>query len=107
MRITQDQDGETLHRETPDHAEGVQVRKKGDVSSADDDGDDLKARDDIDDAVGSPEASVRLPKPTGQDSVFRNAIQHSVRTHNGGVHRAGEDQRAHHHHEAMERSAAR
>src|SRR6476646_7000873 len=102
VRVAQDEDGEPLHRETPDHAEGIQVGKKSDVAAADDDGDDLQGGNNVNDAIGSPEAPVRLAEPAGKNTVFRYAVEHAVGAHDRGVHGASEDQRTHHHDEAME-----
>src|SRR5947199_10004907 len=34
-RVTQDKDRQAVHREAPDHSKGIQVREKGDISTAD------------------------------------------------------------------------
>ena len=46
-----------------------------------------------------PNFAVRMAEPVRQHAIFGNAVQHAVRAHNRGVHRAGKNQRAHHHHE--------
>ena len=45
---------------------------------------------------------MRLTEPRAEHAVFRNAIQHTVGTHDGRVHRARQNQGAHHDHETME-----
>src|SRR5712671_5576900 len=57
--VAENENREAVHREAPDHAESVEVRKKGDVAAADDDGDNLEGHDDIDDAIARPEPAVR------------------------------------------------
>jgi len=56
----------------------VEVREKGDVAAADNDGDNLERHDDIDDAIAGTNFLVRLPEPRAEHAVFRNAIQHAV-----------------------------
>ena len=48
------------------------------------------------------ETRVRLPEPVGEHSVFGNAIENAVRSHDRGVHRARKNQRANHHDECVE-----
>src|SRR6516162_10862298 len=95
MRVAQDQDRHTLHRETPDHSERIEVREKCHVAPAYDDGENLQRRDNVDDPVRCAETPVRLAEPTRQNAVFRNAIEHAVRAYNRRVHRACQDQGAH------------
>ena len=101
-RVTKHQHGEAIHRKTPDHPEGIQVREEGDVTAADDDGYDLQENDDVNDAVAGAKARVRLPEPVAEYSVFRNPIEHSVGADNGGIHRAGKNQSAYDNDKAME-----
>ena len=93
-RVAKHQHGEAVHRKTPDHSEGIQVRQEGDVTAADDDGYDLQENDDVNDAVAGAVARVRLPEPVAEYAVFGNPIEHSVGAHNGGIHGAGKNQRA-------------
>ena len=102
MRVTEDQDGHALHGETPNNPESVQVRKEGDVAAADNDREDLQTGDDVDDAIGSAKPAVRLTEPVGENAIFRDAVQYAVRTHNGRVHGAGQNQRAYDDDEAVE-----
>src|SRR5260370_12281832 len=60
LGVAQHEYGQAIHRETPDHAEGVQVRKERNVASADQDGKDLQADDDIDDAIAGAKARMWL-----------------------------------------------
>ena len=55
----------------------------------------------IDDAMGRAEFAVRLPEPVGQHAILGNAIEHAVRSHDGRVHGAREDQRSHRDDERM------
>src|SRR5712672_4122469 len=100
-RITQDQHRQAIHREAPDHSEGIQVREESHIAAADKYGENLQAHDDVDNSVAGPKAGMRLPKPLGEDAVFGNAIQHSVGTDDCGVHRASENKRSYHHDEPM------
>ena len=76
--IAQDEYCQAVHRKTPDHSKGVEVRKESNVTVADDDGDDLQAHDSIDDSIACSEALVRLSEPFAKHAVFRNAIQYAV-----------------------------
>src|SRR5207253_2611088 len=87
------------------HAERVKVRKKGHVAAADDDSDDLQRHDDIDDAIARPEPFVRLTEPGAEHAVFRNAVQHSVRSDDGRVDGARQDQSADNHDKTVEYQA--
>ena len=53
--VAKHQHGEAVHRETPDHPEGVQVGEESDIAAADDDGGDLQNNDDVDDAIAGAE----------------------------------------------------
>src|SRR5579863_8298761 len=41
--------GDALHREAPNHTEGIQIREKSDITAADDDRNDLQSRNNVDD----------------------------------------------------------
>ena len=97
LLVAQHEDRKAIHRETPDHAEGIEIREKRHVAAADQNRQDLQPRDDIDNPVRRAELAVRLPEPVRKHSIFRNAVQHTVRAHNRRIHRAGQDHRAHHH----------
>src|SRR6266699_2595972 len=60
------------------HATEMEVRKKGHVTMADNDGDDLQRYDDIDDAIASAEALVWLPEPFAEHTVFRYPVEYAV-----------------------------
>src|SRR5439155_8524981 len=83
------------------HSKSIEVREKRDVAPADDDGDDLEGHHDIDDPIACAETLVRLPEPSAQYAIFRNTIQYAVRTHDGRVHGACQDQSAHHDNETV------
>src|SRR5882762_1755403 len=99
--VTQYQDREAVHGKTPDHAEGIEVCEKGDITAADQNRNHLQDDDDVDEAVASAEARMRLAKPIAEHAVFGNPIQHTVGADNCGVHRAGQNHRADHHHECV------
>ena len=48
-----------------------------------------------------------MAEPIGEHAVFRHAIQHAVGTDNRGIHGPGENQRADHHDEDVERQPHR
>src|SRR5260370_26627553 len=103
--VAENQDREAVHREAPDHPESVKVRKKRDVSAADDDGDDLQRHDDIYDAMARAKPFVRLPEPRAEHAVFRNAVQYAVGTHDGRVDGTCQDQGAYHDNKTVEYQA--
>src|SRR5580700_109534 len=92
---------EGLHGEAPDHAKGVERGQHVDVAAAQDDGEDLEAYDQVDDAVAGTEAVVRLLKPAGEHAVFGYSIQNAVGAHNGSILRTGQNQHSHQHDEAV------
>src|SRR6266852_290215 len=100
-RVTQNQHRQAIHREAPDHSEGIQVREESYIAAADKYGENLQAYDDVNDAIARAIARVRLPEPLSEDAVFGNAIQHSVGTDDCCVHCASENERAYHHDEPM------
>src|SRR6266849_5287003 len=101
MRVAQDEYRQALHREAPNHAEGIQVREKRYIAPADDDGDDLQQRDNVDDAMRRAESAVGLTEPVGKNAVFGNSIEHPVRSDNRGIHGARQNHRAHPYDEAV------
>src|SRR5258708_2381848 len=100
-RITQNQHRQAIHREAPDHSEGIQVREESHIPAADKYGENLQAYDDVDDAIASAIARVRLPEPLSEDAVLGNTIQYTVGTYDCGVHRASENKRSYHYDEPM------
>src|ERR1700732_420335 len=90
-RVAKNEHGEAIHRETPNHSEGIEVCEEGHVAATDDDGYDLQKNDDVDDAVAGAETRVRLAEPVTQYAIFGNAIQDSVRTYDGGVDGTGKN----------------
>ena len=97
----QDEHGDGLHGEAPDHAERVERGQQVDVAAAENDGEQLQAHDQVDDAVAGAEAVVRLLEPTGEHAVFGHAIQNAVGAYDGSILRARQDEHAHQHHEAV------
>ena len=98
----QHQHGERLHGEAPHDAERVSFAEQVHVAAADQDGEQLHADHGVDDAAGGAEFAVRRTEEAGQHAVFGDAIQHAVRTDDGGVDGAGKDQGSHQYDEAME-----
>ena len=89
--VAENEDGEPIHRKTPDHTERIEVREESHIAVADDDGDDLQSHDDVDDAIAGAKAPVRLAKPGAEHSVFGNAVEHTVRADDSGVYSARQD----------------
>ena len=105
LLVAQHQHRERLHGEAPHHAEGVSLAEHVDVAAADEDGDQLQDDDQVDEPRGGAEFLVRMAEPVGQHAVFGHAIEHAVRSDDGGIHGAGQDQRSHQHHESMKQQA--
>ena len=107
LLVAQHQHRQALHGEAPHHAERVGLAEDEDVSAAQDDGEQLQAHDQVEHAVGSPEAPMRLAEPVRQNAVLGDAVQHAVRAHDRGVHRSGQHQHADEHHEALKHQPQR
>ena len=105
MGVAKNENSHALQSETPNDAEGIKIREEGDVAAADDDGEDLKSRDDVDDAVGRSVKTVRLTEPGTENTILRNAVQNAVGANDRGVDSASEDQSAHNDNKAMEDQA--
>ena len=73
----------------------------------DDDGEQLQRGHHVDDAVAGAEFAVRLAEPVREHAIFGHAHQHAGRADDRGVDRAGEDQKADHHHKDAEDDAQR
>ena len=98
----QHQHRQRFHGEAPDHAEGVERSQNVHVAQAQDDGQQLHADDQVDDAVTRAVTMMRFLEPAGQHAVFGHAIQHAIRAHDRSVLRSGQNQNSHQHHESME-----
>src|SRR5262249_62391382 len=68
--VAQYEYGQAVHGEAPNNAEGVEVCQEGDIAAADEDGENLQADDDVDDAIAGPEFGVGLAERFGQDAVL-------------------------------------
>ena len=98
----QHQHAQRFQEEAPDHAERVRFAQQNHVAAAHHDGGELQQRDQVDQPVGGAETLVRLAEPLDQHAVFRHPVHHAVGADHRRVDRAGENQRAHHHHKNME-----
>ena len=103
LLVAKHQHGQALHGEAPHHAEGVGLAQHEDIAAAQDDGEELQAHDQIQDAIRGSEAAVRMAKPVRENAVFGDAVEDAVRAHDGGVDGAGQHQDADHDHESAER----
>ncbi|SRR5260221_2118097 len=74
LGVTEDENGEAIHGEGPDDAESVEVREKGDVAAADNNGEDLQKDDDVDNAIAGAEFRVGLAEPFAENTVFGDAV---------------------------------
>src|SRR5262249_34765157 len=100
--VTENEHRQTVHRKTPDHAEGIEVRKKGHIPVANNDGEELQGYDDVDDAAARAEAGVRLAEPVAQHAIFRDAVEYTIRAHDCRVHGPRQDDGTHYHDEDVE-----
>ena len=100
--IAKDQHRQGLHGETPDHPERISLAERNNVSFAEHDRNYLQTHHEINQAVGCSVFPMGLAKGIGQDAIFRDAVQNTVRTYNGGVYGSREDQGSHQHDECME-----
>src|SRR6202030_1201556 len=103
--IPERQDSGAIHGEAPHHAECVSFAEEEDISAAQDDGGDLQADNEVDDAIGGAKAPMRLPEPLRENPVFRNAVEHAIRPDNGGVYGSGKHQHADQHYECLKDQA--
>jgi hypothetical protein len=62
LPVAQNQNRKSLHRETPDNAEGIGIAQQLNVSPGQDDGDDLQDYDHRDDVCGGSEYFVWIPR---------------------------------------------
>src|SRR5437868_5203135 len=80
---TQHQHSKAVEGETPDHAEGVRFTQGIDISPAGQDREQLQRYNQVDDAIAGTETPMRLAEPIGEHTVFRDSVQHSIRTDDG------------------------
>ncbi len=59
----------------------------------------------VDEPARGPEFAVRLAEPIGQNAVFGHAVQNAIRSDDGRVHRAGENDSPHQHDETVKQQA--
>ena len=101
LLVAQHEHGQRLHGKAPNHSEGVSFAQHVDVAAADQDGQYLQPRDDVDEPRRGAEFPVRLAQRVRQHAVFGDPVQHAVGAHDGRVHGTGEDHRADHDHEGV------
>src|SRR5271169_6164958 len=92
IAIAQNEHRNGFEDEAPDHAEGVRFTEGVDVAPTDDDGEELQPYDEVDDAIGGAIPLVWTTEPVGEDAVLGDAVEHAVRTDDGGVDSAGQNQ---------------
>ena len=90
MLVSEHQDRQAFHRKAPHDAECVGFAKHKDVSSAEQNREDLKTNHQIQNAMRGTEAAVRVPKPLRKNPVLGDSIQYAIGAHNGRVDRARE-----------------
>ena len=105
LGITKNENGEAVHRETPDDAKRVEVCKERDIASAQENGDDLQRDDDVDDAIAGAETRMWLTEPGAEHAVFRDTVENTVRAQDGGVNGAGENESSNDHDKSMKDEA--
>ncbi len=101
----QDEHGQAVEGETPDHAEGIRFTEHIDIAAACQDGEDLQQNDHVDDAGTCPILAVGKAEPIGEDSVFGDAVQDAIGSDDRGVDGAGEDEEPDHHNKCAEDQA--
>ena len=84
----EDQQGQRVEGKTPDHAKCVGFTQDIDVASAGDDGEQLQANHQIDNAIAGPKLFVGPAKPVGKNAILGNAVEHPVRPDDRGIDRA-------------------
>ena len=57
-------------------------------------GEKLQEHNQIDNPVSGAKSRMRLPKPIGENAIFRNAVEDSIGTDDRSIDRAGQDQEA-------------
>ena len=99
----QNEHSQAVEGETPDHPEGIRFAQQVDVAVAHQNGEQLQKDNQVDDAIGSSEAGMRLAEPIGENAVFRHAVEDAVGADDRGVDRAGQDQETHDYDEGAEK----
>src|SRR5438477_515700 len=74
----QHQHSQAIKSKTPDHTEGISFTECDDITTAQDDGEQLQTYDHVDDAEAGPVFLLRLAEPVGEHAIFRDAVQHAV-----------------------------
>src|SRR5205823_13401539 len=96
--VPKHQDGQAVHRETPNHTERVEVRQESDIAMADQNRKNLQCNNDVDDAIARAELRVGLAEPFAQHAILGNAVEHAVGPNNRGINCARENENAYYHH---------
>ena len=65
--------------------------------------DELQHHDQVDKRCVVPNLRMGMPEPVGQNAVFGYPVQHAVGADDGGVDRAGKNQRPDEDHEGVEK----
>ena len=90
MLVTKHKYGKALHGEAPHHTERISLAQHEDVSSAEENGEELEPHHQIQDAMRSAETVVGLAKPMGENSILRDSVQDTVGAHDGGIDGPGQ-----------------
>src|ERR1700688_4513128 len=98
--VAQHQHCQALHGEAPHHAKRVRFTQQENVSSAQNNREELKPYNQVEYAVRRPETRMRFSKPLWKNSILRDTIQNSIRAYDSGIHGARQHQHAHDHNEA-------
>ena len=92
----QDEHGQAVESETPNHAEGIRFTEHIDVAAARQNGEDLQQNDHVDDAGAGPILAVGKAEPIGEDAIFGDTVEDAIGSDNRGVDGAGEDEEPDH-----------
>src|SRR5260221_549442 len=92
LGITKNENGEAVHRETPDDTKRIEVCKERDITAAQENGDDLQRDNDVDDAIAGAETRMWLAEPGAEHAIFRDTVENTIPAQDGGGNGAGENE---------------
>src|SRR5260370_26171408 len=81
LGVPQHEHRQSIHDETPDDNERVQVRHEGDIATTDEDCQNLQAHDALSDSVARADPGVRLAAPFAGNAIVGGYIEYDDGTH--------------------------
>src|SRR5262245_4154706 len=100
---SQHENAKRLHEETPHHPKSVGLTEQFYIAAAGCDRCDLQYDDRVDQPVRGSKLQMRPTEPGGQNSIFRQPVQNTIRADNRSVDGAGKNQYSHNDHENVKR----